>query len=233
MKRTSFINLGFDLRKDYKYPVFLIAIVLFFFISPLFGFADNWFLTNIFYLIMILASLPIIQDRSALEKWGMILLAFIGVIVISLDFFLENSSFSGWSRVLIICLMTIYFVFLFKVLVLQVIRADEINFNVVFGAFTGYILLGILGYFLFRLVYILEPDSFHLDGDPFDSLIYYSFITLTTIGYGDISPILPTSRYLAILVGLVGQFYNVIILAFIVGKFLQSSPQNNKKTPGE
>jgi hypothetical protein len=44
---------------------------------------------------------------------------------------------------------------------------------------------------------------------------------LTTIGYGDISPISEPARNFAIILGLVGQFYNSIIIAIIIGKFLQ------------
>ncbi|MEL6305964.1 MAG: potassium channel family protein, partial [Bacteroidota bacterium] len=54
-----------------------------------------------------------------------------------------------------------------------------------------------------------------------EQMLYYSFITLMTIGYGDILPATDLSQKAAILIGLMGQFYLVIFTAVIVGKFIQ------------
>ncbi|NAS32027.1 hypothetical protein GTQ40_13660 [Flavobacteriaceae bacterium R38] len=56
-----------------------------------------------------------------------------------------------------------------------------------------------------------------------DSLIYYSYITLLTIGYGEIVPVTPVAQKAAILVGLIGQFYIVIITAVVVEKYIKHS----------
>ena len=56
-----------------------------------------------------------------------------------------------------------------------------------------------------------------------DSLLYYSYITLLTIGYGEIFPISPVAQKAAILIGLVGQFYFVIITAVVVEKYIRNS----------
>ena len=60
-----------------------------------------------------------------------------------------------------------------------------------------------------------------------DSLIYYSYITLLTIGYGEIYPVTSVAQKAAILVGLMGQFYLVIITAVVVEKYIRHS-QNTK-----
>jgi hypothetical protein len=106
-------------------------------------------------------------------------------------------------------------------LVSQIFKSKIITLNVVLGAFTGYIMIGIIGYFIFRLIFILDPSSFSLTLDSTQELIYFTFITLTTIGYGDISPLSESARNFAIILGLVGQFYNTVIIAIIIGKFLQ------------
>ena len=56
-----------------------------------------------------------------------------------------------------------------------------------------------------------------------DTLLYYSYITLLTIGYGEITPITSVAKKAAVLAGLAGQFYIVIITAIIVGKFISQS----------
>jgi len=60
-----------------------------------------------------------------------------------------------------------------------------------------------------------------------EELMYFSYISLTTIGYGDILPITPLARKAAILIGLVGQMYLVVITAIVVGKYINQSSFNN------
>jgi len=76
------------------------------------------------------------------------------------------------------------------------------------------------GFSLFDLAY---PDTINVDmiaNNGIDDMLYFSFITLTTIGYGDFSPTSALGQKLAILEGLIGQFYIAIIMAILVGKFL-------------
>ncbi|MEM6816304.1 MAG: ion channel, partial [Bacteroidota bacterium] len=56
-----------------------------------------------------------------------------------------------------------------------------------------------------------------------EAILYYSYITLLTIGYGEIVPAIPIAQKAAILVGLVGQFYLVIITAVVVEKYIAHS----------
>jgi len=56
-----------------------------------------------------------------------------------------------------------------------------------------------------------------------DGILYYAYITLLTIGYGEIVPTIPIAQKAAVLVGLVGQFYLVIITAVIVEKYIKHS----------
>ena len=102
------------------------------------------------------------------------------------------------------------------------------------GLISGFLSLGFIGFFLCLSIEIIEPDSF-IGLEAFDStantitqrIMYYSYITLLTIGYGDIVPATLLAQKATILIGLLGQFYLVIITAIIVGKFLnqkQSDP---------
>ena len=75
---------------------------------------------------------------------------------------------------------------------------------------------------------LTHPGAFQgvlLDGEDMvmfsEAILYYSYITLMTIGYGEIIPAIPIAQKAAILVGLLGQFYLVIITAVVVGKFIQ------------
>ena len=60
-----------------------------------------------------------------------------------------------------------------------------------------------------------------------DSLLYYSYITLMTIGYGEIIPATAIAQKAAILIGLLGQFYIVIVTALVVGKYISHKSTTN------
>jgi Ion channel len=89
----------------------------------------------------------------------------------------------------------------------------------VFGAVVLYLLLGILWAVAYQLVARLSPGAFagHTDaGGELAEWAYFSFVTLTTVGYGDITPVALGARSLAILEALVGQLYPAVIIARLV-----------------
>ncbi len=126
--------------------------------------------------------------------------------------------------------IVIYFIFhvlVAIVLIEQMLFAKEENYRVVLGVLSGYISIGMVSFFLFIFIEHMHPGSFK--GLPIENmeshsreetLMYAAFITLMTIGYGDIVPLTPIARKAAIIVGLAGQFYMVVLTAIIVGKFL-------------
>ena len=119
-------------------------------------------------------------------------------------------------------------------LVIRISKSSEVGGLEFFEAVNIYFLLGIIGSVLFRLVYAYDPNSFSVDQTGkmhlFD-FIYYSFVTLTTLGYGDISPLNPLARSIAILISVSGQLYLTMIIALLVGKYLsiKALGKNNKR----
>ena len=128
--------------------------------------------------------------------------------------------------------LCIYFAFHIVVtasLIQQIWKSKSVNKNVIFGLMSGYISLGFLAFFLFMSIELILPGSFQgvlLDSTNFelraDAIMYYAYVTLLTIGYGEIIPVIPIAQKAAILVGLMGQFYIVIITAVVVGKYLKT-----------
>ena len=98
--------------------------------------------------------------------------------------------------------------------------AKVVDQNVIFGVVSGYILIGFIGGLLAIAVAWSFPDAFNVAGiidGP--QAMYFSFITMTTLGYGDITPAIQETRSLAILLSIVGPMYVAIIVALMVGKF--------------
>ena len=116
-----------------------------------------------------------------------------------------------------------YLGFLLAAVIAQVFREGPVTSHRIAGAIVVYLLLGALWALLYQVVALTMPQAFHLPeslgGDP-DALqrqlTYFSFITLTTTGYGDIAPVHPVARTLTMLEALVGQLYLAITLARLV-----------------
>jgi hypothetical protein len=108
-------------------------------------------------------------------------------------------------------------------LVRQVWRSKIVNKNVIFGLISGFIGLGLIGFFVFLSIEIAQANSFE-GFNPMislsDNLMYYSYISLLTIGFGDIVPITVLAQKATILIGLMGQIYLVVITGIIVGKYI-------------
>lgn len=215
----NIISLKFSFKEDYKYPFFLFSLLSLLFIPSFFGLNYEDILTNVLFIILIISSLTLISSNSKIIRF---LTWSVGITGIASQIFhLLVLPLGNLFQVIFIVLLFIYFILIFGELIGQIFQSGSITLNVVLGAFTGYVLIGIIGYFVFRIIFLLDPSAFSIEAYSQQELIYFSFITLTTIGYGDIAPLSEPARNFAIILGLTGQFYNSIIIAIIIGKFLQ------------
>lgn len=135
-------------------------------------------------------------------------------------------------------LATLFFVFMIFVILREVYREEGVTSDSVYGAFCGYLLTGLAFGHIYTIIEILAPGSFHgsvaFDTEMPDArrhflLTYFSFITLATVGYGDILPATDTSRGLAIVQAIVGQFYIAVLVAELIGKRVSQAFENRHK----
>lgn len=121
--------------------------------------------------------------------------------------------------ILPVLLMILSFIFILK----SIGRNNEVDVNTVLSAISGYILIGLLFGILIFSIELISPGNFtnELSLSYYDS-IYFSFVTMSTLGYGDISPVTQEGKSLVIVTTLIGQFYMVIIMGIIVGKFISN-----------
>ena len=101
-----------------------------------------------------------------------------------------------------------------------ILRSPRVTHNTVLAAVCVYVLFGVLWGFIYLLIYENNPKSFELDhslGTAEVQLRYFSTMTLTTVGYGDIVPKGPEARAFAALQSLLAQIYMAAIIARLVG----------------
>jgi hypothetical protein len=104
---------------------------------------------------------------------------------------------------------------------IKVFSSGTVTFDRILGAIALYVLIGVVWAEAYQLISIHVPGAYAgiaADSDSRDrsSWIYFSFVTLTTLGYGDITPVAHAARSLAILEALIGQLYPAIVLARLV-----------------
>jgi hypothetical protein len=113
------------------------------------------------------------------------------------------------------------------VVLVQAFRAGPITWHRIQGAVAAYLLLGLTWAFAYELVLLQVPGAFQpadlggAKGPVMINLVYFSFVTLTTVGYGDITPAHPIVRSLANLESLIGQLYPAILIGRLVSMELQ------------
>jgi len=112
---------------------------------------------------------------------------------------------------------TIIFYFYAIIIILYYIgKTKVINAETIYGAVSVYLLIGVVWSFGYGLINALVPGSFHVGTGELNTL-YYSFVTLTTLGYGDIRPISTFARSAAVVEAIIGILYIAILVAQIVG----------------
>jgi len=133
----------------------------------------------------------------------------------------------------------VFLVFVVVNLLRFILRAPRVNAEVLCAGISGYLLLGMLWAITYMLVARLVPNAFAFSVGPASrqsmdgfTAFYFSFATLTTIGYGDISPIANVARMLAVMEAVTGVFYITVLISRLVALYSSNpSPRGSAPTP--
>ncbi len=125
--------------------------------------------------------------------------------------------------------------FIVVFMIRHVAKSEKVDITIIINSINGYLLLGILGALLLAmsdevqmLVYHLDSETIHFAGGAakgFHDYLYFSFVTLTTLGYGDILPVSAFAKSVTLTIAVVGQFYMTILIAILVGKYLSNAAE--------
>lgn len=193
------------------------GILLFIFVFPLIDRVTIFdFVGPLSYSIMTLSILSVIERKKQKRlKYLFVLVAF-SILFIWVMYFSPRSYLSLVSFVLS---LSVFFATI-VLLIQQIVHSKEVNSKVILEAISAYLLLGVMFTLTNSLIWTFDHDSIGIKSPDIADFIYYSFITLTTVGFGDISPYSDLAKMASVLFSLSGQLYLTIIMAFIIGKFL-------------
>jgi hypothetical protein len=127
-------------------------------------------------------------------------------------------------------LAAIFFAFTACLLLADVLSKGAVTADKIYGALCVYLMIGLTWGFMFLTLEGFQPGSFllgqgqptRIDKDP-ATLVYFSFMTLSTVGYGDITPLSPPARSFAFMEAIIGQIYLAVLVARLVGLHIASS----------
>jgi hypothetical protein len=126
---------------------------------------------------------------------------------------------------------------LIVLILMQVFREGPVNYHRIAGAVAAYLLMGVLWGSLYFLIDLASPGAFNFATFPppteahalAGKLVYFSFITLTSVGYGDILPAHPAVQTLAMLEAIVGQLFPAILVARLVAQEIEDREDRKQR----
>ncbi len=209
-------NQKYGLHNRGVFNVLLLLSILLFLGTSLMvreGFSGS-VLVSISSTLMLLATILTIQSNRR-----MLIIFAVAVILLreASRFLIHNPFFDSFASLANV----VFFLFIVFHLISQVAGSKEVDLAVILESVNGYLLVGLSGGILFTMAALLQEGSFRSEqAMHFSDFIYFGFITMTTIGYGEITPVSGLARWVSIIVGISGQLYVAIIIATLVGKYL-------------
>ena len=200
---------------DNKYNHLLVTEALIVILLPLLHTLEARF--PIIPLLLLVALAPALN--VVLPQRAFLILMALGVITLALNILISYQAVE-FKRAASLCLLILYSVFVLLAIIILLKRISSmkvVTADTVKGGISVYILIGILWTMLYLMVANINPDSYANLRDKELDCFYYSFTTLTTLGYGDIVPTTPYTKILAVLEAIVGPVYLAIFIAQLVG----------------
>ena len=191
----------------------LISCLIFIFALPVFEFPTPAISIILFSIILFLAAYSISTKA-----------VYIGIGAILIEIATRTTSFK-YLHYISEVLTNLFIIYIVGAVIKYLIAQKNVNIYSLVEAINGYLLLGIMFISLVAFCDLYIPEAYNAAGKTDMELVYYTMITLTTAGYGDITPQLPLSQSLSMFIAVTGQFYVAVIVAILVGKFSSNSNQ--------
>lgn len=167
---------------------------------------------------------------DATWKWTTYTVIAIFILLTILTKFITHE----FSVYLILLTLLVFFVSAFMTAVKQVLFVGDIDTHKIIGSLTLYILLGLIWAVIYLLILAMDPQAFSgIEAgnwqQMFSRVAYYSFVTLTTLGYGDILPTNHIAEFFVYMEAIVGVFYMAIIVSSLISLRMAAIEEEKKR----
>jgi len=213
----------------------LIFLILYLFVSPFFPSGSK-----ASYVVHFLLSVTLFLAAYAVQRNGKERSIAMGLMALTLVlYWVRILDFHPSSRAGALILFTFFYLLLIYSLVRQLLNASHVTSGVLSGTMCLYLILGLLWGSLYALLEEVSPGAFSgalLEEPGTDTLHlfnYFSLVTLTSLGYGDITPQIPGAASLCQMEAIVGQFFTAVLVAWLVGMYGKPNPKHEKETSSE
>ena len=226
--------------KEHRFYILLTALTLLLFATPVMRGFETFatpiltriVLTTTFVLMLISAVYAVARTQFVMKL--SIVLATPLVVLELITAFYDNEQLLLINYVV----STVFLTFVIVTIVKFLFTTIQVNGNTICAAVCVYLMLGILASMVFSIVVIIEPESFYhnalfssedraailrFEGEQSTESLYFSFVTLTTLGFGDITPKTPAAKMLVAFEAVVGQLFLTVLIARLVGMHITSS----------
>ena len=204
-----------------RFSLLLFSFLLMFLVLPLVP-ADRGLLDksiSVFGLVVLLSCLRAITNNRSFFIF-MVVLSLINVGIGGTEIFSETDT-AGF-KTLVLAFRLLYYLLIFGSIMGYVLDRSPVTGDKIAGSISAYILMGIIWAAVYSLFFHLQPESFAiaewLQSDSVVGLwsIYFSFTTLTTLGYGDITPLTHAAQSYAVMEAACGQIFLTVLVARLV-----------------
>jgi Ion channel len=206
-------------NQDNYYTKLLVILTMAFFLPSL---LNHWLLKLTISFLFFNLNIFIL-DNLSISKLSLKTLKIVAVFVFIVDVIVLTKIYSyGDYMTVFTSLLQITFIGVAIIVIShKIFQEKKVTGEVLRGSICVYIMIGFLWATIYKIIYIIEPQTFNnIDPERFiQQLGYFSFVTLTTVGYGDISPEYPLVMSLANLEAIVGQLFPAIMIARLVGLY--------------
>lgn len=205
-----------------RFSFMLISLVAMFFIVPLAGNSQSMIdeMFGWFSIVVLISCLRAIS-QSRRFFYFMVLLTIINVILSGSEIVVQDETRPFLMTVL--GFKIIYFVLVFVSIMRFVLNSEQITADKICGAISAYLLMGIIWSFIYTIFHHIDSASITVPAEWLSTntinsywAIYFSFTTLTTLGYGDITPQTPLTQSYAVMEAAIGQIFLAVIVARLI-----------------
>ena len=220
-----------QLTKQNNFVYLFFSLIILLFSSSVVVEVPGGFGNDIFSFVILLMLLVSIKslNTDATWKWTAYSIIIVFILLTMLSKFFTHQ----FSVYFILLTLLIFFIRAFTIAAKQVLFVGDIDTNKIIGSLTLYLLLGLIWAVIYLLILAMDPQAFSgIEAanwqQMFARVAYYSFVTLTTLGYGDVLPTNHVAEFFVYMEAIIGVFYMAIIVSSLISLRL-SAIQNKGK----